>query len=108
MALIIDNTMKQLSLIHGSLEAMYRDDEDHIHGDMVILRHYIDDNYINIHFKFSGRKFNLVWDLVTEKDKQSEKPIKRERWSIWTVDQKTKEICKKEYSCRDIKELKFL
>ena len=52
-----------MALMHVTLQGMYTDDYDTVHGDMVILRHYVHDDYINIHFKFSNRKFNLVWDM---------------------------------------------
>ena len=108
MSFTINKTMKQLTLMHGTLQGMYTDDYDTVHGDMVILRHYVHDDYINIHFKFSNRKFNLVWDYVTEKDEETEQVTKRERWSIWTINKKTKDVTKKEYSWHDIRDLKFL
>ena len=94
--------------MHGTLQGMYTDDYDRVHGDMIILRHYIHDGYINIHFQFSNRKFNLVWDYVTEKDEKTGQTGKRERWSIWTINKKTNDVTKKEYSWHDIRDVKFL
>lgn len=108
MALIIDNTMKQMVLMHGTLQGIYTDDYDSVHGDMVILRHYIHDDAININFKFGKKKFNLVWDHVSEKDETTGNVTKRERWSIWTINKKTKDVTKKEYSWHDIRDIKFL
>jgi hypothetical protein len=79
-----------------------------VHGDMAILRHYVHDDYINIHFQFSNRKFNLVWDYVTEKDEKTGQTSKRERWTIWTINKKTNDVTKKEYSWHDIRDVKFL
>ena len=104
----VDKTMKQLALMHGTLQGIYTDDYDRVHGDMAILRHYVHDDYINIHFQFSNRKFNLVWDYVTEKDEKTGQTSKRERWSIWTINKKTNDVTKKEYSWHDIRDVKFL
>ena len=93
-----DHTMAQLNDMHGLLKNMYTGDYDGVHGHMTILRHYIDDDTINIHFSFSERKFNLVWDCHAG----------RERYAIWTKNKKTGDIIKKEYSFLDIIDLKFL
>ena len=95
----INRTKRQLDIMHKMLQDMYTGDYDTQHGDLVMLRHYVDgDDSINIHFSFSKRKFNLVWEYVNG----------RERYSIWTKNKKTGDIIKKEYSFLDIIDLKFL
>lgn len=93
-----NRTMTQLNIMHDLLRNMYTGDYDTVHGHMIILRHYIDDNTINIHFSFSKRKFNLVWEYHAG----------RERYAIWTKNKKTGDIIKKEYSFLDLLDLKFL
>lgn len=100
--------MTQLALMHGTLQRIYTEDYDSVYGHMEIVRHYIHDEYINIHFIFDKRKFNFVWDFYYVTDPDTKATTKHERYSIWTMNKKNNTINKIEYSFNDIHDGKFL